>query len=187
VKVIAGLGNPGGEYDNTRHNVGWWVLDRLAYDWGFGSFEKEGKSLRVEGAVGGISALLLKPTTFMNRSGSALGGLKALSEFDVTSDLLVVVDDAALDPGRVRFRRGGGSGGHKGLRSVSASLATESYARLRVGVGQAPREENLSDWVLSPMGDVDQDLVDELLPELSGAVEVWMRDGIEEVMNQFNR
>ena len=187
MKVVAGLGNPGAEFDNTRHNVGWWVLDRLAYDWGFGSFEKEGRNLRVEGAVGDLSALLLKPTTYMNRSGSALVGLEALPEFDVASDLLVVVDDATMDPGRVRFRPGGGSGGHKGLRSVSASLATESYARLRVGVGQAPREQDLADWVLSPMEDVDQDMVVELLPELSGAVEVWMRDGIEEVMNQFNR
>lgn len=187
MKVVAGLGNPGAEYDNTRHNVGWWVLDRLAHDWGFGSFEKEGRSLRVEGVVGDVSTLLLKPTTFMNRSGSALVGLRDLQGFDVTTDLLVVVDDAALDPGRIRFRPGGGAGGHKGLRSVSASLATHSYARLRVGVGQVPPRGDLSDWVLSPMGDADEDMVLERLAELSGAVEVWMREGIEEVMNQFNR
>lgn len=187
MKVVAGLGNPGAEYDDTRHNVGWWVLDRLAYDWGFGFFEKEGESLCAKGTVGDISVLLLKPTTFMNRSGSALVGLKVLSEFDLASDLLIVVDDATLDPGRVRFRRGGGSGGHKGLGSVSSLLASESYARLRVGVGQAPREEKLSDWVLSPMEGGDQDMVIKLLPELSGAVEVWVREGIEEAMNQFNR
>ncbi len=187
MKVIVGLGNPGPRFDDTRHNVGWWVVDRLAYDWGFGAFEKKGRSLQVDGMVGDVPARLMKPTTFMNNSGAALVALATIPEFDIGQDLLVVSDDAALDLGRVRFRPGGGSGGHKGLKSVSGALGTEEYGRLRVGVGQAQDGEDLSDWVLSPMGSADEDVVVALLPELSKAVEVWMTDGMEEAMNQFNR
>ena len=187
MKVVVGLGNPGARFDDTRHNVGWWVVDRLAYDWGFGSFEKEGRSLRTEGSVGDASVLLIKPTTFMNRSGAALLDVDGLEECDFGSDLLLIVDDATLDVGRVRFRPEGGSGGHKGLKSVSGTLDTDSYARLRVGVGVMPEGADLSDWVLSPMSEADESTVVGLLPELSEAVGVWVRDGIEEVMNQFNR
>ncbi len=184
---MVGLGNPGSRYDDTRHNVGWWAVDRLAYDWGFGSFEEEGRSVRTGGSVGDASVLLIKPTTFMNRSGAALVGVDGLEECDFGSDLLLVVDDATLDAGRVRFRPEGGSGGHKGLKSVSGTLGTDSYARLRVGVGLMPDGADLSDWVLSPMSEADESTVVGLLPELSEAVGVWVRDGIEEVMNQFNR
>ena len=187
MKVVVGLGNPGPRYDDTRHNVGWWVVDRLAYDWGFGSFEKEGRSLRTGGSVADASVLLIKPTTFMNQSGAALVGIDGLDECDLGSDLLLVVDDATLDVGRVRFRPGGGDGGHKGLRSVSGVLRTDSYARLRLGVGVAPEGADLSDWVLSPMSESDETTVVGLLPELTEAVGVWISDGIEEVMNQFNR
>ena len=187
MKVVVGLGNPGLRYDDTRHNVGWWVVDRLAFDWGFGSFEKEGRSLRTGGSVGDTSVLLIKPTTFMNRSGVALVGVDGLEECDFGSDLLLVLDDATLDVGRVRFRPEGGSGGHKGLKSVSGTLGTDSYARLRVGVGMMPEGADLFDWVLSPMSEADESTVVGLLPELSEAVGVWVRDGIEEVMNQFNR
>ena len=187
MKVVVGLGNPGPRYDDTRHNVGWWAVDRFAYDWAFGSFEEEGRSLRTGGSVGDASVLLIKPTTYMNRSGAALVGLDELDECDLGSDLLLVVDDATLDVGRVRFRPGGGAGGHKGLKSVSGALGTESYARLRLGVGLAPEGTDLSDWVLSPMNEDDEAEVLGLLPDLSEAVRVWMHDGIEEAMNQFNR
>ena len=115
------------------------------------------------------------------------GGVHGLEECDFSTDLLVAVDDATLDVGRVRFRPGGGTGGHKGLKSVSGVLGTESYARLRLGVGLAPEGTDLTDWVLSSMSEDDESAVVGILPELSEAVEVWMRDGIEEVMNQFNR
>ena len=187
MKVVVGLGNPGLRFDDTRHNVGWWVVDRLAYDWKFGSFEKEGRSLRTGGSVGDASVVLIKPTTFMNRSGAALVDVDGLDECDLGSDLLLVVDDATLDVGRIRFRPGGGTGGHKGLKSVTGVLGTDSYARLRLGVGLAPEGADLSDWVLSAMSEADESTIVGLLPELSGAVEVWMRDGIEEAMNQFNR
>jgi len=187
MKVVVGLGNPGPEYDATRHNVGWWLVDRLAYDWGLGAFEKVGPALRVEGAVDGQPVRLMKPLTYMNESGRALGSLRRLEGLDVASDLLVVVDDASLEVGRVRFRRRGSTGGHNGLRSVTAALGTEEYCRLRIGVGRPPAGVDLADWVLSPMPEDDEDVVLGLLPELVHGVEVWMREGIEEAMNRFNR
>ncbi len=187
MKVIVGLGNPGPDYDDTRHNVGWWVVDRLAYDWGFESFERKGRSLQVDGVVGDCPARLIKPTTFMNKSGAALTALAAIPDFDVTEDLLVVSDDATLDVGRVRFQPRGGAGGHNGLKSISGALGSEEYGRLRVGVGQAPGGVDLSDWVLSSMEGDDEDVVVGLLPGLTKAVEAWMSEGMEEAMNEFNR
>ena len=187
MKVVLGLGNPGPEYDATRHNVGWWVLDRLAYDWDFGPFVRDGKALVSEGDVGEIPVRLMKPTAYMNRSGLAMRPLRALEDFDVSTDLLVVVDDAALDVGRLRFRPEGGAGGHNGLKSVSGALQSNAYNRLRIGVGQKPEGEDLSDWVLSGMPEEDEDVVVGLLPELTEAIEAWLGEGVEAAMNRFNR
>ena len=187
MKVIAGLGNPGSRYDATRHNVGWWVVDRLAYDWSFGVFERHDRALVTRGTVGGESVRLLKPTTWMNRSGAALAGLRRDEEFDVGRDLLVVVDDAALDVGRVRFRPSGSAGGHNGLRSVEGILGTRDYPRLRIGVGRTPPGEDMADWVLAEMPPEDEEVVTALLPELTQAVECWIEEGTEAAMNRFNR
>lgn len=187
MKAVIGLGNPGSEYDDTRHNVGWWVVDRLAYDWDFGPFKRDGRAFVSEGTVCGTEVRLMKPNTYMNRSGLALRPLRAMASFDATEDLLVVVDDAALDVGRVRFRPEGGAGGHNGLKSISGALQSNEYARLRLGVGKKPEREDLSDWVLAPMPPEDEEAVVELLPELTRAVEVWITEGIEAAMNRFNR
>jgi PTH1 family peptidyl-tRNA hydrolase len=187
MKVVVGLGNPGPEYDATRHNVGWWVADRLAYDWDFDSFRRDGKALVTQGTVGEATVRLVKPTTYMNRSGLAMRPLVQMEDFDPAEDLLVVVDDAALDVGRVRFRPEGSAGGHNGLKSVSGALQSNAYARLRIGVGRKPDGVDLSDWVLGPMPEEDEDVVVGLLPELTEAIEVWIAEGIEPAMNRFNR
>ena len=187
MKFVVGLGNPGPEYDATRHNVGWWVVDRLAYDWDFGPFRRDGKAWVSEGSVGNVEVRLVKPATYMNRSGLAMRPLRASDSFDAPQDLLVVVDDAALDVGRVRFRPEGGAGGHNGLKSISGALQSNEYARLRIGVGRKPEGVDLSDWVLSAMPAEDEEQVVALLPELSEAVEVWVGEGIEAAMNRFNR
>ena len=187
VKIVIGLGNPGPKYDATRHNVGWWVVDRLAYDWGFGSFEKEDRALVTEGDVGGSHVQLVKPTTYMNRSGLSLLRLSEMESFRIKEDLLVVVDDAALEVGRVRCRPEGGSGGHKGLKSVSGVLQSDAYARLRIGVGLKPEGQDLADWVLSRMPQEDEDIVVDLLPIMTGAIEAWIEEGTEAAMNHFNQ
>lgn len=187
MKVVVGLGNPGSDYDATRHNVGWWVADRLAYDWKFGAFRRDGRALISEGTVGDDPVRICKPTTYMNRSGQALRFMSEMDDFEVSRDLLVVVDDAALDVGRVRFRPSGSPGGHNGLKSISGALGSDEYPRLRIGVGRKPEGVDLVDWVLSPMPTGDEDVVVGLLPELTEAVEAWIREGTEAVMNRFNR
>ncbi|MYG81465.1 MAG: aminoacyl-tRNA hydrolase [Gemmatimonadetes bacterium] len=187
VRVVVGLGNPGPEYDDSRHNVGWWVVDRFACDHDFAVFERAPRRLETGGTVGDTTVLLVKPRTYMNRSGLALTTLWRIAGFEAVTDLLVVTDDANLEVGRVRFRPGGGAGGHNGLKSISAALGTTDYARLRIGVGTRPAGTDLSDWVLSPMPAEDEAVVTELLPELSRGVRVWVNDGIEAAMNGFNR
>lgn len=184
--MVVGLGNPGPEYDSTRHNVGWWVLDRFAYDQDLGAFEREGKAWVSQGRTGSIRWRLIKPRTWMNRSGEALTTLWTLDGFEVEEDLLVVTDDASLDVARVRLRPRGGSGGHNGLKSVTAALGTDSYARLRVGVGVRETGADMSDWVLSAMPPEDEAAVVDLLPALSRAILVWGEEGTEAAMNQFN-
>lgn len=187
MKVICGLGNPGPEYDATRHNVGWWLVDRLSSDWDLGSFQRDGPALTTRGVVGEETVLLLKPLTFMNRSGAALAPLRHVQDLDITEDLLVVVDDLALDVGRVRLRPSGSDGGHNGLKSVEAALGTRDYPRLRIGVGAPPPDGDAAEWVLSPFEPEDEAVVVELLPELADAVRVWMSEGIEVAMSRYNR
>lgn len=187
LKLVLGLGNPGQDYDSTRHNVGWWVLDRVAYDHGFAPFERRRQRLQTSGTIGGREIRLVKPRTYVNRSGLALAALRQYAGFETARDLLVVADDTNLDVGRIRFRPGGGTGGHKGLKSVTAVLGTRTYARLRIGVGLVPPDTDLSDWVLSAMPGHDEDVVVALLPELSRAVAVWVEEGVEAAMNRFNR
>jgi peptidyl-tRNA hydrolase, PTH1 family len=187
MKVVMGLGNPGPRYDETRHNVGWWMADRLAYDWNLPPFERSGPAVVTEGAVEGEEVRIVKPTAYMNRSGAAVQLLGDLEGFEPRRDLLVVVDDAALDVGRVRLRPSGSAGGHNGLKSVSGALGTDEYARLRIGVGKRPSGADLADWVLSPMPAEDEDAVIGLLPDLTRAVEVWMTEGVEAAMSRFNR
>jgi peptidyl-tRNA hydrolase, PTH1 family len=187
VKVISGLGNPGPEYESTRHNVGWWLVDRLGQEWGLGPFRRSGPALGAYGRVGNHEVLLLKPATYMNRSGDALAPARTDPAVEIGRDLLVVVDDVALEVGRIRIRPAGSDGGHNGLRSVEATLGTREYARLRIGVGAPPPEVDLADWVLSPFEPEDEDVVLSLMPDLVAAVRTWMDEGVEAAMSRYNR
>ncbi len=187
MKVVVGLGNPGSRYDATRHNVGWRAVDRLARDWGFGPFEVADASLLADGVVGDHTVHLVKPTTYVNRSGAALAPYLDSAEFRAGEDLLVVADDVDLEVGRLRFRPGGGAGGHKGLRSVAGVLGTRDYPRLRIGVGARPARTDLADWVLSEMEEDDETAVAALLEELDAAARLWMNEGVEPAMNAYNR
>ncbi len=181
-----GLGNPGARYDATRHNVGWWAADRLAYDWNAGSFREEGPALRCEARVDGEAVTLLKPLTYMNRSAAALAPFLRDDRFEPSEDLLVIVDDATRDAGRLRLRPGGSAGGHNGLKSIEG-LVGRDFARLRIGVGTPPQGTDLVDWVLSPMNADDEESVLALLAELPEVVAAWIHEGVREAMNRFNR
>lgn len=185
-KVVACLGNPGAEYSTTRHNVGWWLADRLAERWELGRFLRNGNVAVATGGVGEAELHVVKPLTYMNRSGAALEPLGRAADFDVGRDLLVVVDDVALEPGRARFRPGGSAGGHNGLRSVEAVLGTREYPRLRIGVGAKPPGVDLADWVLAPPTLEDRQAILQVMPRLVECVGLWLAQGTEKAMNQCN-
>jgi peptidyl-tRNA hydrolase, PTH1 family len=188
MKIVCGLGNPGPEYEDTRHNVGWWLLEALRAAWRFPTLRRSGPLRASEGRVDGETVLLVAPVTYMNRSGAALTALGRTQEFAPASELLVLVDDVALEPGRCRLRAQGSSGGHNGLKSVEAALRTQEYARLRIGVGAAPAGEDLAEWVLTPFDDAeDEQRVAELLPELVEVVRTWVVEGVEAAARRCNR
>lgn len=186
LKVIVGLGNPGREYAATRHNVGWWLLDSLAEAWGTSRFRPEKVAAVSSGRVEPYAVRLVKPITYMNRSGSALLPYARMKAIDISRDLLVVVDDIALEPGRVRFRPDGSAGGHNGLKSIEQALGTRNYPRLRIGVGAKPPEMDLADHVLSPPPKADRDAITARFPDLVGCVRLWMDEGMEMVMSRCN-
>jgi PTH1 family peptidyl-tRNA hydrolase len=191
LKVILGLGNPGREYAATRHNVGWWLIDHLADVWHFDAWKKDGVSQVSTATVGGVKVRLIKPQTFMNLSGQALKNYVRRPFWSAAKDLLVVVDEVQLPVGRARIRARGSAGGHNGLKSVEQALGSQEYARLRIGVG--PSEErkgiykDLADFVLAPFARDEREDVLSLLPPLTGAVETWLKDGVEKAMNLHNR
>ncbi len=190
MKVIVGLGNPGREYEATRHNVGWWVVDHLADVWRFDGFRRDGDALVTTGLVGTAKVRLVKPQTYMNLSGAALKPYLRRPFWSAKADLLVVVDDVALPVGRYRLRPQGSAGGHNGLKSIERTLGTQEYARLRIGI--APGDEghqigDLADFVLAPFGKVERDEILSLLPRFVDAVELWLREGIIAAMNLHNR
>lgn len=185
-KVIVGLGNPGREYENTRHNAGWWLLDELARSWGVARFRAEKTQANATTRVEPFQVRLIKPLTYMNRSGGVLVPLKRMNALDLTKDLLVIVDDVALEPGRVRFRPSGSAGGHNGLKSIEQTLGTKDYPRLRLGVGAKPEGMDLAAWVLGNMPKSDRKALEERFPDLVRGVEIWMRDGIEAAMDACN-
>lgn len=187
MKVVCGLGNPGPEYAATRHNLGWWVLDRVAADWGLGAFRQAGLASIAEGRYGGHEVRLIKPLTYVNRSGQAVRPFATLEGFAISRDLLVVVDDVSLDLGRVRFRARGSAGGYNGLKSIEEALGTQDYARLRIGVGAPPPGVPLAEYVLAEFLPEEEERIRALLPELSEAVGVWVQEGIERAAQRFNR
>ena len=188
MKVILGLGNPGRDYEHTRHNVGWWVLDHLADVWRLDGWRRDGETLTLPGIVGGQQVRLVKPTTYMNLSGQVLRPYLRRPAWSAASDLMVIVDEVAIPLGTYRLRARGSAGGHNGLKDVERALGTQEYPRLRVGIRpEDPRRVgNLSDFVLSTFGKEERGVVLELLPRLQDAVEIWMRDGILKAMNAHN-
>ena len=187
VKVILGLGNPGKEYERTRHNVGWWVVDHLADVWRFDGWRKDGDARVANGTVGGARVRLVKPQTYMNLSGAALRPYLRRPFWSATKDLLVVVDEVALPLGRYRFRAKGSAGGHNGLKSVEGALGTQEYSRLRIGIRPADerRVGDLSNFVTDDFGKGEADVIRSLLPTLTTGIELWLREGIIPVMNTF--
>lgn len=186
MKLIAGLGNPGEKYRGTRHNVGFDVLDELARRHGLTFESAPAEALQSKWRSGPDVAVIVKPLTFMNLSGTAVAALCHYYRIALP-DVLVICDDVNLDLGRLRVRPGGSEGGHNGLRSVAEHLGTTEYPRLRIGVGRGDKRRNLADHVLARFEAEERSGVDGAVTRAADAVETWVSHGTERAMQAFNR
>ncbi len=185
MKLIVGLGNPGNEYRKTRHNAGFMVVDQLATRYSLGPARMQFHAGVIDGMIAGEKVLLMQPTTYMNRSGQAV--IEAMNFYKLeSSDLLVVVDDVAIDLGRLRLRARGSAGGHNGLSDIANRIGTSEYPRLRFGVGQAPGQVAQRDWVLSKFREDEQDELAVTIERAADCCVAWLREPIELVMTKFN-
>jgi PTH1 family peptidyl-tRNA hydrolase len=186
MKLVVGLGNPGSEYRDTRHNVGFLVLDEVARRWQVqDAWREKFEALHVKTMVGGEAVIVAKPLTFMNLSGQAVSALAGFYKIE-PADVFVITDDVALPLGRLRARREGGAGGHNGLKSVIAHLGTQAFPRMRVGVGRGENGRDMADHVLGRFEAGERDTVSAAVLRAAEATEVFLSDGIERVMNVFN-
>ena len=186
MRVIAGLGNPGHEYEGSRHNVGFLVVAGLADGCGIRLSAGRGDFMSGVGRIAGVRTRLVIPLTYMNRSGLAVA--QVLEETSAApSELLVICDDVNLPLGQLRLRTAGSAGGHNGLSSIIERLDTEGFARLRLGVGRPPDGDDMADFVLDLFGDQERTDVDEMVGRAVAAVELLLRDGVEATMTVFNR
>jgi PTH1 family peptidyl-tRNA hydrolase len=185
--LIVGLGNPGDEYSRHRHNIGFRVVEALARAHGLAfSREKGAKAHVARGRIAGRPVILAKPQTFMNLSGQAVGRLSRAHGIPPEC-ILVVYDDLDLPLGRLRLRPEGGSGGHKGMRSIIDTLGTQAFPRLRVGIDRPPGQMDPADYVLHPFGNDQKPFVAGAVERAVAAVELWLAEGIVAAMDKFNR
>ncbi len=186
MKIIVGLGNPGLRYRRTRHNFGSIVLGALARSRRLGFRRGKHRCTRAMGRIGKEEVLLIRPQTYMNLSGRCVAPLLRESGLSV-ADLMVVCDDVNLDLGRMRLRRGGSAGGHKGLASIAQHLKTQAFPRLRLGVGEPPEWMDMMSYVLGAFPRGEREVVNQTIARAVQALETWVYYGIEEAMNRFNQ
>ncbi len=184
--LIVGLGNPGDKYDGTRHNAGFLAVDALADKGQFRISRVKFKSLTAQGSVGGQGALVMKPTTYMNLSGEAVG--EAARFYHIPpANVLVISDDVDLPLGKLRLRTGGSAGGHNGLKSIIQHLGTDQFPRIKIGVGGKPHPDyDMADWVLGRLQGEDRRVLDEAAERAAEAAACLLKDGPQKAMNRFN-
>lgn len=185
--LIVGLGNPGRQYENTRHNVGFDAIDFLVDEYRIPSSGKQHKAMYGKGIIEGQKVILAKPMTFMNLSGEAVRALVDYYKVDPETELLVIFDDISLDPGNIRIRKKGSAGGHNGIKSIISHLGTQNFQRIKVGVGEKPKNWDLADYVLGTFSKSDRELVDEALGRTVKAAAMIVRGEIDEAMNLYNK
>ena len=190
--IIVGLGNPGERYDNTRHNAGFWVVDRLASAWGAPAFRTkfQGHLTQVDrpGHAGTVRIGLLKPTTFMNLSGQSVQGAAAFFK-EAPRDIVVVHDELDLPLGRIALKLGGGSAGHNGLKSITQCLGSADYVRLRLGIGRPSPDfrGDIADFVLEGVPPLEKPAYESMLAKATEALEFLVDQGLDAAMNRTNR
>ena len=184
--IVVGLGNPGKQYEGTRHNAGFISLDYIADELGVKVNKIKFKSTVGEANIGGKRCLLMKPSTYMNLSGQAV--TEAMRFYKIPPQQVIVIsDDISLDVGKIRIRRKGSDGGQKGLQNIIYLSGSDEFPRVKVGIGKKPHPDyDLKDWVLSRFTDKDKKLIAERLPDIRGAVELIVSGDIDKAMNLYN-
>lgn len=185
--VIAGLGNPGAKYENTRHNIGFMVVDALAEKNHISVTEKKHKALIGKGMLGSERILLVKPQTFMNLSGESIREIIDYYKVEEKTELIVISDDISLEPGALRIRKKGSAGGHNGLKNIILHLGHDEFQRIRIGVGEKPSGYDLADYVLGHFREDDRELIAKSVEQAAEAVQVMITEGADKAMNQFNK
>ncbi len=185
--IIAGLGNPDRKYQNTRHNIGFEVIDEVARKNQITVGERKHKALIGRGYVGGRKVLLVKPQTYMNLSGESIRQVIDFYKADEKSELIVIADDVSLEPGQIRIRKKGSAGGHNGLKNIILHLGHDEFQRVKMGVGEKPDGYDLADYVLGHFTDKEREVMDESIARAVQAVEVMIAEGPDAAMNQFNK
>lgn len=186
MKIIIGLGNPGKKYSDTRHNMGFRVIEEFARRHTVEKEEYKYDAIIGHTRFGSEKVLLVKPLTFMNLSGRAVQPLVNFYKIDL-SDMLVAYDDMDLDEGRIRIRTSGGSGGHKGIQSIIDLLGNRDFPRIRIGIGRPPQGIAVERWVLSPVDTLQKQACDECFQRAADVLQYWIEHGIVAAMNQYNR
>ncbi len=186
-KIIVGLGNPGPKYKKTRHNIGFIVIEHLAetYQLKFHLGKKSFKSETASGTIDHSKVLLVKPLTYMNKSGEAVAAILNFYK-NKPEDILVIHDDLDLPLGRIRIVKGGGAGGHNGIRSIITHLGTQNFPRLRIGIGRPHNETPVENYVLSPFSKEEWSLLEKIIETSTEAIVTILKKGIDMAMNQFN-
>lgn len=185
--IIVGLGNPGKEYEGTRHNAGFDVIDRLADQYHISVEEKKHRALCGKGVIAGQKVVLVKPQTYMNLSGESVRSVVDYYKVDEESELLVVFDDISLDVGQIRIRKKGSAGGHNGIKNIIAQLGTNVFQRIKVGVGEKPKHYDLADYVLGHFSKGERELMEDGYERAGKAAELIVGGLIEEAMNEYNK
>ena len=185
--IIAGLGNPTKEYEGTRHNVGFDVIDRLADRYNIDVDTKKHLALIGKGMIAGQKVILAKPQTYMNLSGESIRSIVDYYKVDPETELLVIYDDISLDVGKLRIRAKGSAGGHNGIKNIIAHLGSQVFPRIKVGVGEKPPKYDLADYVLGHFSKEEQVLMDEGYDHAVNAVEMILSGDINGAMNEYNR
>lgn len=185
--IIVGLGNPGREYEDTRHNIGFRVIETLAEQERIPVLEKKHRALIGKGYIGGQKVILAKPMTYMNLSGECVKELADYYKIDEKEELLIISDDISLPPGQLRLRKKGSAGGHNGLKNIIAHLGHEEFMRLKMGVGEKPEGWDLVDHVLGHFSGEEKKEMEKAVGEAALAIRMVLKDGMEAAMNQFNK
>ena len=184
--LIAGLGNPGRQYEKTRHNMGFDAIDELIERHRIPQGGIAHKAMYGKGIIGGEKVILAKPLTYMNLSGDSLREFVNYYKIDPETELIVIYDDIDLEPGQIRIRKKGSAGGHNGIKSIIGQLGTQNFYRIKVGVGAKPKGWDLADYVLGHFSSQERELVDEAVKKAADAVETILQSGIDAAMNQYN-